>query len=208
MNSSVSALTVSAPLLRLVEQLERRQRRVGQVLEERRLLFLLHPLRAPDLHRRRRDHQRRVVLLAPAFGLHDGLALFARVLADFLVAAPLPGAEREGVRRLEQKSGEFRDAQPGHADEQAEAHSDRRQHEQRRAGEARQAGELSREHRADDAAGFLRQATAETVQAQRFERRARDEEQAEPRGGEPQRPRFRARGAVEPTVAARHGPRA
>ena len=38
-----------AVVLRLVEQLERRQRRVGQVLEQRRLLLLLHALGFLDL---------------------------------------------------------------------------------------------------------------------------------------------------------------
>ena len=117
--------------------------------------------------------------------ISTGLALFARVHADLLVAAPLPGAMRERVCRFEQKAGYFRDAQPGDADEQAETHGDRRQHEQRRAGKTGQAQAQAREQRTDDPAGVLRQDPAKAVQAQRFERRARDDQQAEPRSGDP-----------------------
>ena len=86
--------------LRFVQELERRQRRVGQVVEQRRLLFLLHPLRLLDLGDRRLDVERLVVFLALFLRFDDELTLLARDFPEPAILAALAHALRRGQKAL------------------------------------------------------------------------------------------------------------
>src|SRR5207237_1025335 len=123
---------------RVVEELERRKRRVGQLVEERRLLFLEHALGLADLGRRRLDAQRRMVLLALFLRVHHQFALLARELAQAPVLAPLPGAQRGDPGPLERGADGLGRGEPGDAGEEAQGGGGEREERQRRAGVARQ----------------------------------------------------------------------
>jgi hypothetical protein len=183
---------------RLVEQLEGRQRRIGQLVEQRRLLLLLRALGLPDLGGGRLDAQRRMLLLAPPLDLDHGVARLAREAAELAVAAAFPRAQPPQIGVLQRAPDRLEDGQPGHADEQAPA--DRRDGEQRerRAGEPERRGEQAGEGVADEAARRERQLDRQAVQSQALERGARGDQEREPgrRGGEP--------AAVHPAVAPDH----
>src|SRR5258708_773770 len=103
--------------LRLVKELQRRQRRVGQFLEKRCLLLLLRPLRLLDLYHWRLDTQRGMMLLPLFLGLNDEIPLFASELAEPAILAALPGPHSNSVQPLQQRAHELGDGTPGYSAE-------------------------------------------------------------------------------------------
>ena len=185
--------------LRLVQELERRQRRVGQLLEEPRLLLLVHALRLLDLDHRRLDAQRRMVFLALFLRLDHELAFLARELARAPVLSALPCAAREDTGRLEDEADEFRDGEPGDAGEETQADGGERHEHERRAGEAERHGERAADDVAHQAAWRERQVDGQAMQARSLERRAAEQEQRETAGGEADR------AGIKSPVTPQHG---
>ena len=189
----------------LVEQRERRERRVGQVLEERHLLFLDHPLGLRNLRDLRLDPNRRVVLDPFLFGLDDDLALHRRDLADLAVSATLPEVDRLEPGPLRRAAEAFHHRDPRHPAEEREPDRRHRQEEQCRAGEAERPVEHLSDHRAEEPAGRERQARLDGVETKRLDPARGDQQHREAGERDDERPPVGDRRAVEPAVAPDDG---
>ncbi len=171
---------------RILEQVERRQRRVGQLVEQRPLPLLDHPRRLLHL-RRRGDDQHRLAgrRLLPRVRDH-GLALGQRVLGQPALGALVGAAAQRREQVLDPGADALHELQPRHAEEQRAPGEEEGKQQQRRA-----VVEGARQARADEIAHRparrLRQGHRQPVEAQRLERRTRQQDKHEPEDGQRQR---------------------
>jgi hypothetical protein len=168
---------------RFVQQRQRRQFRVGDVGEQRGLLFLDHAFGRHHGNDLRRDADRFAldVLLdvAGALFLDVLLALDGRDLADLAVFIGAVQAAETLDDDLDEGAGALGHRQPRHLEEQREADREQQQQQQRAAGEAAGGVRAPADQLAEHAARRPRQRRRQAVHAQLFDADAAGHQQRE-----------------------------
>src|SRR6185503_2681238 len=165
--------------LRFVEQGQRGQQRIGQVLEQRDLLLALDARRFGYLGRRRLDADRLVDLQLLLADLDYFLALDDRLYPRAPVLPFLPAALRKEIRGLAPGTHPLDDREPRYSAEQAEPRGEQQQEDERAAGESQRVTERAAHDRPQDPAGGLRQGRLQAVEAQRLQAAAGDQHHRE-----------------------------
>ena len=141
----------------LIQQMQRRQRRIRHIGEQRHLFFLHGPRRFDHFHQRHFDVYGLVILDALLFFFDDGDSLMRRLHADTPILARLPGQARPQISGFQQFAQPVHKAQPGQSAEHAEAGGDQGQQQQRRAGKSKHTRQRFAQHRAEHSARCQRQ---------------------------------------------------
>ena len=186
-----------------VEQVERRQRCVGQVLEKLNLLFLLHAHRFRDLDHRRLDPDRLVFDYEfHSFFLDYCLPLLGGNLACLAVLPALPAIARKTVRPFQPGADHLHHRQPGHAGEKGETDRAQGKQDQRRPGKPERRAEPPRGLHADHPAGTgtLRQRSLERMETQRLDPAAGDQQHCKACECDHERPAVADRTAVQTPI--------
>ncbi len=116
--------------------MQRRQRRIRHVSEQRHLHFFAEALRLGDFQYWGFDMDRQMLVDALFFLFDDDIALLHRLRAYAFVLASLPGHIHPAIGRFQARAQPVGETQPGQAAEQAEACCDESQQQQRRAGKS------------------------------------------------------------------------
>ena len=169
-------------LLRLVEQVERRQERIRQVLEQGHLLFPLDAGRFGNLDRRRLDPYRLVDFEPFLADFHDLVALDHGLLAGAAVLALLPLAQEEKVCGLHPAAQALDHGEPGHAGEETQAGREHHEEDERCAGKSQRLRQRAANQIAQHSARRLGQRGLQAVEAYRLEAAASGEHDCEPDG--------------------------